>query len=75
MQFHGTKKFYSKIIEKLHCNHKPLYSLLNDDVNFQWTPEQEQTFITFKNTMTTGTELTIPNRKKIIFHYSRCITY
>ena len=39
MQFLGSVSFYSKVIEKLHINLKPLYTLLHDDVKFQWTPE------------------------------------
>ena len=39
MQFLGSVKFYSKFIEKLHINLKPLYTLLHDDVKLQWTPE------------------------------------
>ena len=41
MQFLGTINFYSKFIEKLHIKLKPLYNLLHDDVNFQWTPEKK----------------------------------
>ena len=32
MQFLGSVNFYSKFIEKLHINLKPLYTLLHDDV-------------------------------------------
>ena len=67
MQFLGTINFYSKFIEKLHINLKPLYNLLHDDINFQWTPELEKTFNTIKNTMTSDTELTIPNTKNPFF--------
>ena len=67
MQFLGTIIFYSKIIEKLHINIKPLYTLLHDDVNFQWTPELEKIFNTIKDTMTSDTELTIPNTKNPFF--------
>ena len=42
MQFLGSVNFYSKFIEKVHINLKPLYTLLNDDVKFQWTPELEK---------------------------------
>ena len=44
MQFLGSVNFYSKFIEKLHMNFKPLYTLLHDDVKFQWTPELEKKF-------------------------------
>ena len=39
--FLGSVNFYSKFVEKLHINLKPLYTLLHDDVKFQWTPELE----------------------------------
>ena len=42
LQFLGSVNFYSKFIEKLHINLKPLYTLLHDDVKFQWTPELEK---------------------------------
>ena len=67
MQFLGTINFYSKFKEKLHINLKPLYTLLHDDVNFQWTPEIDKPFKTIKNTMTSDTELTIPNTKNPFF--------
>ena len=67
MQFLGTINFYSKYIEKLHINLKPLYNLLHDDIIFQWTPELEKIFNTIKNTITADTELTIPNTKKPFF--------
>ena len=42
MQFLGSVNFYSKFIEKLHTDHKPLHTLLHDDVKFQWPPELEK---------------------------------
>ena len=39
MQVLGSVNFYSKFVEKLHINLKPLYTLSHDDVKFQWTPE------------------------------------
>ena len=42
MQFLGSVNFYSKFIEKLHINLKPLYTLLHDDIKFQWRPELEK---------------------------------
>ena len=48
-------------------NHKPLYTLLHDDVKFQWTTELEKIFQDVKNSMTADTELTIPNTKISFF--------
>ena len=67
MQFLGSVNFYSKFIEKLLINLKPLYTLLHDDIKFQWTPELETIFQNVKNTMTADTELTIPNTKHPFF--------
>ena len=44
LQFLGSVNFYSKFIEKLPTNLEPLYTLLHDDVKFQWTPELEKNF-------------------------------
>ena len=38
--FLGSVNFLSKFIEKLHL--KPHYTLLHDDVKFQWTPESKK---------------------------------
>ena len=67
MQFLGRVTFYSKFIEKLHINLKPLYALLHDDIKFQWTPELEKIFQDVKNAKTADTEVTIPNTKHPFF--------
>ena len=67
MQFLGSVNFYSKFIEKVHINLKPLYTILHDDINFQWTPELEKIFQDIKNSMTADTEITIPNTKHPFF--------
>ena len=67
MQFLGSVNLYSKIIEKLHIDLKPIYTLLHDDVKFQWTPELENIFQYVKNKMTAETELTTLNTKHPFF--------
>ena len=67
MQFLGSVHFYSKFFEKLHINLKPLYTLLHDNVKFQWTPELEKISQDVKNALTADTELTIPNTKHPFF--------
>ena len=67
IQFLGSVNFYSKFIEKLHINLKPLYTLLHDYVKLQCTPELEKIFQDVKNKMTAETELTIPNTKNPFF--------
>ena len=42
MQFLASVNSHSNIVGKLHINFKPLYTLLHDDVKFQWTPELEK---------------------------------
>ena len=44
-----------------------MYTLLHDDVKFQWTPELEKIFQNVKNAMTADTELTIPNKTHPFF--------
>ena len=44
-----------------------MFTLLHDDVKFQWTPELEKIFQDVKNKMTAETELTIPNTKHPFF--------
>ena len=44
MQFLGSVNVYSKFVENLHINLKPLITLLQDDVKFQWTPELEKKY-------------------------------
>ena len=67
MQFLGSVNFFSKFIENIHIYLKPLYTLLHDDVKFQWTPELEKIFQDVKNSMTANTELTIPSTKHPFF--------
>ena len=67
MQYFGSVNFFSKFVENLHINLKPLYTLLHDVVKFQWTPELEKIFQDVKNAMTAETELTIPNTKHPFF--------
>ena len=68
MQLLRCVNFYSKFVEKLHINLKPLNTLLHVDVKLQWTPESEKkTFQDVKNVMTAETELTIPNTKHPFF--------
>ena len=67
MKFLGSVNFYSKFVEKLHINLKPLYTFLHDDVKSKWTPELGKIYQDVKNAMTAETELTIPNTKHLFF--------
>ena len=67
MQFLGSVNFYSKFVEKLQINLKPLYTLLHDEEKFQWTLELEKIFQDVKNEITAETELTVPNTKHPFF--------
>ena len=63
MSFIGAINFYTKFIEKLHINHKPFYDLLHENTPLNWTDEHEGLFQKLKMSVTSETELTIPNTK------------
>ena len=67
MSFIGALNFYTKFIEKLHINLKPLYDLLHEKTPWKWTDEHEQLFQKLKMSLTSETELTIPNTKHPFF--------
>ena len=58
---------YPKFIEKLHINLKPFYDLLHENTPWKWTDEHEQLFQNLKMSLTSETELTIPNTKHPFF--------
>ena len=63
MSFIGALNFYSKFIEKLHINLKPFYDLLHENIPWKWTEQHESIFQKLKMSLTSDTELTIPNTK------------
>ena len=67
MSFIGALNFYTKIIEKLHINLKPFYDLLHENNPWKWTDEHESLFQKLKMSLTSETELTIPNTKHPFF--------
>ena len=67
MSFIGALNFYTKFIEKLHINLKPLYDLLHENTPWKWTDEHESLFQKLKMSLTSETELTIPNTKHPFF--------
>ena len=67
MSFIGALNFYTKFIEKLHINLKPFYDLLNENTPWKWTDEHESLFQKLKMSLTSETELTIPNTKHPFF--------
>ena len=62
---HST--FFTKFIEKLHNNLKPFYNLLHENTPWKWTDEHESLFQKLKMSLTSETELTIPNTKHPFF--------
>ena len=64
MSFIGALNFYTKFIEKLHINLKPFY---DENTPWNWTDEHESLFQKLKMSLTSETELTIPNTTS---HYS-----
>ena len=67
MSFIGALNFYTKLIEKLHINFKPIYDLLHENTPWKWTDEHESLFQKLKLSLTSETELTIPNTKHPFF--------
>ena len=67
LSFIGALNFYTKFIEKLHINLKPFYDLLHENTRWKWTDEHESLFQKLKMSLTSETELTIPNTKHPFF--------
>ena len=63
MGFIGALNFYTELIEKLHINLKPFYDLLHENTPWKWTDEHDRLFRKLKMSLTSETELTIPNTK------------
>ena len=53
--------FYSKFINKLHISLKPFYTLLHDDISFEWTSDLDKLFNQIKLSLSKDAELAIPN--------------
>ena len=67
MNFIGALTFYTKFIEKFYINLKPFYDLLHENTPWKWTDEHESLFQKLKMSLTSETELTIPNTKHTFF--------
>ena len=67
MSFIGALNFHTNFIEKLHINLKPFYDLLHENTPWKWTDEHESLFQKLKMSLTSETELTIPNTKHPFF--------
>ena len=61
MRFIGSMNFYSKFINKVHISLKPFYTLLHDDILFEWTPDLDKLFNQIKLSLSKDAELAIPN--------------
>ena len=64
MRFIGALNFYTKFIEKLHTNLKPIHDLLHENTPWKWTEEHERLFQTLKTSLTSDTAFTIPITKQ-----------
>ena len=62
---HST--FTPNFIEKLPYNFKPFYDLLHENTPWKWTDEHESLFQKLKKSLTSETELTIPNTNHPFF--------
>ena len=67
MSFIGALYFYNNFFEKLHINLKQFYDLLHENTPWNWTDELETHFQQLKMSLTSETELTIPNTKHPFF--------
>ena len=65
--FIGALNFYTKFIDKLHINLKPFYDLLHENTPWKWTDEHERLFQTLKTSLTSESELTLPNTNHPFF--------
>ena len=63
VSFIGALNFCTKLIEKLHINFKPFYDFPYENTRWKWTDEHESLFQKLKISLTSETELTIPNTK------------
>ena len=70
MSFISTLNLNTKFIEKLHINLKLFFDLLNENTPWKWTDEHERLFQKLKMSLTSETELTIPNTKHPFFYHS-----
>ena len=61
MKFLGSINFYSKYIRNIHCDAKPLYDLIRDDVDFKWEPQHQEVFDKIKQSLLGDLDLAIPN--------------
>ena len=67
MSFIDALNFYTIFMDKLHINLKPFYDQLHENTPWKWTDELERLFQTLKTSLTSDTELTIPNTKHPFF--------
>ena len=67
VSFIGALNFHTKFIEKLHINLKPFYDLVHENTPWKWIEDHERLFQTLKTSLTSNTELTIPNTKHPFF--------
>ena len=67
MSFISALNFYTKFIEKLYIILKPFYDLLHENTPWKWTEEHEHLFQKLKMSLTSETEITIPNTKHPFF--------
>ena len=67
MSFIGALNIYTKFTEKLHINLKPFYDFFHENTPWKWTDEHESLFRRLKMSLTSETELTIPNTKHPFF--------
>ena len=61
MKFIGTMKFHSEFIDTLYVNMRPLYDLLDGNIQIHWNNELETMFQQIKTYVTRDVTLKLPN--------------
>ena len=68
MELLGALNYYSEYFRNMHVILAPLYTLLDNDVLFQWNKEREAVFLQIKQTLTQKCELTLTITQNTIFN-------
>ena len=75
MRFIGSMNFYSQFINKLHISLKPFFTLLHDDVSFEWTSDLDKLFNEIELSLSKDADLANANSKmQVISYNSRILT-
>ena len=63
--FLGFVNFYRRVIEGFSHIARPLFNLTKNNSDFQWSPDEQSTFDSLKEKVTSAPILTLPNNSKV----------